>query len=130
MKKNKSTLINDQIDIRNLIQNFWQYKILIFSISILSMLFVYNISLNDNKPNFFKSAISIEKISNLKQLKLSLDNHVSNLNPVLLTISSELSLKDSRSTSSNINPLLGLIFSFFLSLVIILFKKSFLITHN
>lgn len=65
MKKNKSTLIDDEIDIRNLVQNLRQHKILILSISILSMLLAYIITpnANDNNPNYFKSIIAVKKIS-------------------------------------------------------------------
>ena len=65
MKKNKSTLIDDEIDIRNLVQNLWQHKILILSVSILSMLLAYIINPNtkDNNPNYFKSIIAVKKIT-------------------------------------------------------------------
>ena len=63
MKKNKSTLIDDEIDIRNLVQNLWQHKILILSISILSMLLAYIITLNDNNPDYSKTVIAVKKIS-------------------------------------------------------------------
>ena len=65
MKKNKSTLIDDEIDIRNLVQNLWQHKILILSISILSMLLAYIITpnANDNNPDYHKTVIAVKKIS-------------------------------------------------------------------
>jgi hypothetical protein len=65
MKKNKSTLIDDEIDIRNLVQNLWQHKILILSVSILSMLLAYIITpnSNDNNPNYIKTIISVKKTS-------------------------------------------------------------------
>jgi len=61
MKKNNTYLFNDEIDIRNLIQNLWQHKILILSISILSMLLAYIIPVKDNNHNYFKSIIAVKK---------------------------------------------------------------------
>lgn len=65
MKKNKSTLIDDEIDIRNLVQNLWQHKILILSVSILSMLLAYIITpnANDNNPAYSKMVIAVKKPS-------------------------------------------------------------------
>ena len=64
MKKNKSVLINDEMDIRNLVQDLWQHKILILSVSILSMLLAYIIIPNDNNSHYTKSSIIIKKFSN------------------------------------------------------------------
>lgn len=85
---------------------------------------------NQNEKNLLSAEEILQNISSLEKKKFLLDNHLSNLTLKLNSLSQEFTSQVDRPNSSNINALLGLIFGFFLSLVIIFFKKSFLITHN
>ena len=125
-------LINSEID-RIIIQNEETLAVIKkFDSTDLSKQFLGSQDLKDYYiiSRFSTQKDLLRKISSLKELKFLLDNHISNVDLKFFNLSEKLFSKVDRPNSLNINLLLGLIFGFFLSLVIIVFKKRFLITHN